>query len=87
MSITKEQIKNFNYVDWIREAIENNFITYYDHTEFKNKKEIKSSVGKIFKANFSNTNTSLVVKIPYELDIKKIVNEVFKHIKKYNLYI
>jgi hypothetical protein len=80
MSITEEQ-------NLIRNSIESNFIKYYDHTEFKNKKEIKSSVGKIFKANFSNTNTSLVVKIPYELDIKKIVNEVFKHIKKYNLYI
>jgi hypothetical protein len=79
MSITKEQIKNFNYVDWIREAIENNFITYYDHTEFKNKKEIENnncSFEKIFKANWITSNTNLVVKTLHKLDLKKIINEV-----------
>ncbi|PKC70584.1 kinase-like protein [Rhizophagus irregularis] len=76
MSITEKQNKNFNYVDWIRKAIENNFITYYDYNEFKNKKIIENSVGKIFKANWNNTNTNLVVKTSYELDVKKIVNEL-----------
>ncbi|CAB4396340.1 unnamed protein product [Rhizophagus irregularis] len=76
MSITEKQNKNFNYVDWIRKAIENNFITYYDYNEFKNKKIIENSVGKIFKANWNNTNTNLVVKASYELDFKKIVNEL-----------
>ncbi|CAB5383727.1 unnamed protein product [Rhizophagus irregularis] len=79
MSITEEQNKDFNYVDWIRKAIENNFITYYDHNEFKNKKKIENSnnsVGKIFKANWNNTNTNLVVKTSYELDAEKIVNEL-----------
>ncbi|POG65473.1 hypothetical protein GLOIN_2v1666158 [Rhizophagus irregularis DAOM 181602=DAOM 197198] len=60
MSITEKQNKNFNYVDWIRKAIENNFITYYDYNEFKNKKIIENSVGKIFKANWNNTNTNLL---------------------------
>jgi nuclear transport factor 2 (NTF2) superfamily protein len=80
MSITEKQNKNSIYVDWISKAIEKNFITYYDHTEFKNKKEIENSnnsVGKIFKANWNNTNTNLVVKTLYELDVKKITNEVF----------
>uniref|UniRef100_U9TMW7 Protein kinase domain-containing protein n=1 Tax=Rhizophagus irregularis (strain DAOM 181602 / DAOM 197198 / MUCL 43194) TaxID=747089 RepID=U9TMW7_RHIID len=76
MSITEKQNKNFNYVDWIRKAIENNFITYYDYNEFKNKKIIENSVGKIFKANWNNTNTNLVVKTSFELDVKKIVNEL-----------
>ncbi|CAB5206821.1 unnamed protein product [Rhizophagus irregularis] len=81
--------KNFNYVDWIRKAIENNFITYYDHNEFKNKKKIENSnnsVGKIFKANWNNTNTNLVVKTLYELDVKKIVNEL-KAQKEVNFHI
>ncbi|CAB4426225.1 unnamed protein product [Rhizophagus irregularis] len=79
MSITEKQNKDFNYVDWIRKAIENNFIKYYDHNEFKNKKKIENSnnsVGKIFKANWNNTNTNLVVKTSYELDAEKIVNEL-----------
>ncbi|RGB27011.1 kinase-like domain-containing protein [Rhizophagus diaphanus] len=79
MSITEKQNKNFNYVDWIREAIENNFITYYDHNEFKNIKKIENSnnsAGKIFKANWNNTNTNLVLKTSYESDVKKIVNEL-----------
>ncbi|CAB5185777.1 unnamed protein product [Rhizophagus irregularis] len=62
-----------------QKAIENNFITYYDYNEFKNKKKIENSnnsVGKIFKANWNNTNTNLVVKTLYELDVKKIVNEL-----------
>lgn len=82
MSITEKQNKNLNYIDWIKKAIENNFIIYYDHTELKNKKEVENSnnsVGKIFKTNWNNTN--LVVKSSYELDVKKIVNEVFNIFK------
>ncbi|PKY57967.1 hypothetical protein RhiirA4_479448 [Rhizophagus irregularis] len=78
MSITEKQNNNLNYIRWIKKAIENNFIIYYDHTEFKNKKEVdnsNNSVGKIFETNWNNTN--LVVKTSYELDIRKIVNEVF----------
>jgi hypothetical protein len=80
MSITEKKNNNSNYVDWINKAIEKNFITYYDHTEFKNKKEIENnnnSVGKIFKVNWNNTNTNLVVKSSYDSDVKKIINEVF----------
>ncbi|GES81550.1 kinase-like domain-containing protein [Rhizophagus clarus] len=69
MSITENPTKNFK----------DNFITYYyDHTEFKNKKEIiiennNNSFGKIFKANINDNDTPFVVKT---LDIKKIVNEL-----------
>ncbi|CAB4479524.1 unnamed protein product [Rhizophagus irregularis] len=79
MPITEQQTKNFDYADWIKKAIENNFIKYYDHTEFKNKKEIEnsnSSVRKIFRSNWNNTNTNLFVKISYEFDVEKIVNEL-----------
>ncbi|RGB40663.1 kinase-like domain-containing protein [Rhizophagus diaphanus] len=82
MSITEKKNKNFDYVDWISKAIEKNFIIYYDHTEFKNKKEIENnnnSVGKIFKANWNNTNTNLVVKSSYDSDVKKIINELKAH--------
>ncbi|CAB4412521.1 unnamed protein product [Rhizophagus irregularis] len=82
MSITEKKNNNSNYVDWINKAIEKNFITYYDHTEFKNKKEIENnnnSVGKIFKVNWNNTNTNLVVKLSYDSDAKKIINELKAH--------
>ncbi|GES81546.1 kinase-like domain-containing protein [Rhizophagus clarus] len=77
MSKVEKQNKNFIYIDWIRSEIEKNSISYYDHIEFKNKKEIEnnnSSVGKIFKANWNNINVA--VRTSYELDVKKIVNEL-----------
>ncbi|GES81544.1 kinase-like domain-containing protein [Rhizophagus clarus] len=60
----------------IKRAIENNFITYYDNGEFKNKREIensKSSFRKIFKANWNDNDTPFIVK---SLDVKKFINEL-----------
>lgn len=80
MSTTKEQTNDSEYVDWIKKEIENNNITYFNHNEFTNKQEFEnsiSSVGKIFKVNWSNNdNTRLIVKTP-GLNVKKIINEVF----------
>ncbi|CAB5336304.1 unnamed protein product [Rhizophagus irregularis] len=85
----KEQTNNSDYVDWIEKAIEDNYITYFDYDEFTNKQEFEnsdtSSVGKIFKANYKNNDTPLIVKTP-GLDIKKFINEVFK-ILTYFIYI
>jgi hypothetical protein len=80
MSTIEKQANDFDYVDWIEKAVENNYITYFDHTKFTNEQEIKnsiSSVGKIFKTNWNNNDTFLVVKTSHELDVKKVVNEVF----------
>ncbi|CAB4479518.1 unnamed protein product [Rhizophagus irregularis] len=79
MSTTKEQTNDSEYVDWIKKEIENNNITYFNHNEFTNKQEFEnsiSSVGKIFKVNWSNNdNTRLIVKTP-GLNVKKIINEL-----------
>ncbi|CAB4412515.1 unnamed protein product [Rhizophagus irregularis] len=78
MSIAERQTNDFNYVDWIEKAVENNYITYFNYNEFTNKQEFEnsvSSVGKIFKANWNNNDTLLVVKTP-GLDVKKIINEL-----------
>ncbi|GBC08527.1 hypothetical protein RclHR1_08190003 [Rhizophagus clarus] len=79
MSTTEKQTNYLEYVDWIKKAVENNYITYFDHNEFTNRKEIEngvSSVGKIFKANWNDNDTPLVVKTSYKLDVKKIINEL-----------
>ncbi|GES81549.1 kinase-like domain-containing protein [Rhizophagus clarus] len=90
MPITEKQTENSIYDSWIRKAIKNNLIIYYNHTEFRNKKEIENSnnnsVGKIFKANWNQTNTILVVKTSYRLDVKKVVNE-FKMQKEIDSHI
>ncbi|PKC67841.1 HCP-like protein [Rhizophagus irregularis] len=76
---SKEQTNNSDYIDWIEKAIEDNYITYFDYDEFTNKQEFEnsdtSSVGKIFKANYKNNDTPLIVKTP-GLDIKKFINEL-----------
>ncbi|CAB5363458.1 unnamed protein product [Rhizophagus irregularis] len=78
MSTTKEQTNDSEYVDWIKKEIENNNITYFNRNEFTNKQEFEnsiSSVGKIFKVNWSNNDTRLIVKTP-GLNVKKIINEL-----------
>ena len=67
-----------NCVDWIEKAVTENYIKYYNYTEFTNMKEINNgSVGNIFQASWKGTDTLLVVKSSYKLTIKEIVNEVF----------
>ena len=65
-------------VDWIEKAVTENYIKYYNYSEFTNMKEINNgSVGNIFQASWKGTDTLLVVKSSYKLTIKEIVNEVF----------
>ena len=65
-------------VDWIEKAVTENYIKYYNYSEFTNMKEINNgSVGSIFRASWRGTDTSLVIKSSYKLSIKEIVNEVF----------
>ena len=77
--MTEEQTKEPNdYVDWVEKAVTENYIKYYEYSEFKNIKEINhGSVGNVFRASWKGTDTLLVVKSSYKLTIKEIVNEVF----------
>jgi hypothetical protein len=79
MSTTVKQATGFDdCVNWIEKAVEKKYIKYYDFEEFTNTKELdeSSSVGSIFRANWRETDTLLVVKTPTKLTVKEIVNEV-----------
>ena len=77
--ITDKQTNNSNdYGGWVKKAVTENYIKYYEYSEFTNMKEINhGSVGNVFRASWKGTDTLLVVKSSYKLTIKEIVNEVF----------
>src|ERR1043165_4420344 len=77
--ITDKQANNSNdYVDWVEKAVTENYIKYYEYSEFTNMKMINNgSVGNVFRASWKGTDTLLVVKSSHKLTIKEIVNEVF----------
>ena len=70
--------KQIDYpIDWIEKAVTENYIKYYDYSNFINMKEINNgSVGSIYQANWKGTDTLLIVKSSYKLTVKEIVNEV-----------
>ena len=77
MTIDKPTNDPNDYVDWVEKAITENYIKYYNYSDFTNMKEINNgSVGNIYQANWKGTDTLLVVKSSYKLSIKEIVNEV-----------
>ncbi|CAB5204588.1 unnamed protein product [Rhizophagus irregularis] len=65
-------------VDWVEKAINENYIKYYNCSEFTNIKEINGngSAGKIYQANWKGADSPLVIKSSYKLTIKEIVNEL-----------
>ncbi|CAB4396447.1 unnamed protein product [Rhizophagus irregularis] len=65
-------------INWIEKAVEKKYIKYYDHSEFTHTKPMdeSSSVGSIFRANWKDTDTLLVVKTPSKLTVKEIINEL-----------
>src|SRR5271154_1836397 len=76
---TDKQNKDPNdHVEWVEKAVTENYIKYYDYSDFTNMKEINNgSVGSIFRANWKGTDALLVIKSSYKLTIKEIVDEVF----------
>ena len=77
MTIDKPTNDPNDYVDQVEKAISENYIKYYNYSDFTNMKEINNgSVGNIHKANWKGANTLLVVKSSYKLSIEEIVNEV-----------
>src|SRR6266511_1795144 len=78
MTTDKQTNDSNDYVDWVEKAVTENYIKYYDYSEFTNMKEINNgSVGSIFRAKWKGTDTLLVIKSSYKLTVKEIVNEVF----------
>ncbi|RGB39631.1 kinase-like domain-containing protein [Rhizophagus diaphanus] len=62
----------------VEKAINENYIKYYNYSEFTNIKEINGngSAGKIYQANWKGADSPLVIKSSYKLTIKEIVNEL-----------
>ncbi|CAB4438316.1 unnamed protein product [Rhizophagus irregularis] len=75
----KEVIGNSNeWINWIDESIEKEQIKYYDYKYFNKIQEIGSeSIGKVYRANWKNSNDYLTLKSFFKFDItaKEIVNE------------
>ncbi len=64
------------YIDWLEKAVSENFIKYYDYSEFIIKEIDSESIGNIFRANWKGTNTLFFLKSSNNLTIKEIINEV-----------
>jgi hypothetical protein len=64
-------------VNWIENAFTENYIKYYDYSNFNNIEEIdNNSIRKILRANWKETDTLLIVKSSNKLTVKEIMNEV-----------
>jgi len=64
-------------VDWLEKAIVEEHIKFYDYSHFNNIQEISTgSVGNIFRANWKDSDTVLVLKSSYKLTVQEIVNEL-----------
>ncbi|CAG8750469.1 6512_t:CDS:1, partial [Funneliformis mosseae] len=75
MSTTEINNSNADY-DWLERAISENYIKYYDFSEFINWEEVScGSYGNVSCANWKGTETIMALKYSYKLTIKEIVNE------------
>jgi hypothetical protein len=70
---------NNNYTVWLEKSITNEYLKYYEYSEFKNIQPIGGgNFGNVFRANWKNTDTVLALKSfdNNKLTLKEIVNEV-----------
>ena len=66
-------------VDWLERSIKEEYFNYYEYSDFKNIQLIgRGSFGKVFRANWKDTNTTLALKSFDDCDstLKEIVSEV-----------
>ncbi|RGB25790.1 kinase-like domain-containing protein [Rhizophagus diaphanus] len=67
------------YSDWLEKSIAEEFITYYEYSEFKNPQTIgKGSFGNVTRSNWKNTNKYFALK-SFNDDktiLKEIINEI-----------
>src|SRR3954463_11153170 len=73
------------YINWLENAISENYIKYYNYAEFTNNEEISNgSFGKVLCVNRKDSDTVMALKCPFNLTIKEIVNEVNYYYIHYN---
>jgi hypothetical protein len=79
---TKEtDLKETNYyIDWLEKSIENEYLNYYEYSEFTNLEPIGSgSYGSVVRANWKNAGNFFALKTFKNCDnimLKELVNEV-----------
>ncbi|GBB92337.1 hypothetical protein RclHR1_00020040 [Rhizophagus clarus] len=77
MTTVKKTDEPNNCINWVENAFIENYIKYYDYSNFTNIEEIdNNSIGKILRANWKGTDTLLIVKSSNKLTIKEIINEI-----------
>ncbi len=76
--MSEEQLNDFDAdFDWLDKALFENYIKYYDYSEFINREEISSwTSGNVFRANWRDSDAVMAVKCSYDSTIKEIVHEV-----------
>lgn len=78
MTIEKKTNESNSHINWVENAFTENYIKYYDYSNFTNIEEIdNNSFGKILRANWKETDIRLIIKSSNKLTIKEIINEVF----------
>ncbi|PKC08766.1 kinase-like protein [Rhizophagus irregularis] len=81
--MSNKEVKDSNYyIDWLEKSIANEYLSYYEYSEFKNIKKIgNGSFGSVSRANWKNTDTILVLKSFNNSNptLKEIVNELKLH--------
>jgi hypothetical protein len=68
---------NNKWIQWIKNGIANEYISYHDYNEFQNIEYISN--GNVYRANWKSSNTVVVLKSSKNIKgfIREIVNEVF----------
>ena len=78
--------KSKQCINWIEEAIAKRHIKYYDYQHFNNIQVISTGTyGKIYRANWKNSNKYLTLKSFFNLNnstIKEIIHEVIVYLSK-----
>ncbi|RIA84799.1 kinase-like domain-containing protein [Glomus cerebriforme] len=79
IQINRKTNLNDNYIDWLEKSIAEEHIIYYPYSEFNNLRKIgKGSFGKVFRANWKNTDKVFALK-NFNNDrttLKEVVNEI-----------
>jgi hypothetical protein len=67
---------NNKWIQWIKNGIANEYISYHDYNEFQNIEYISN--GNVYRANWKSSNTIVTLKSLKSCYMKEIANEVYK---------
>ncbi|RIA88005.1 hypothetical protein C1645_776025 [Glomus cerebriforme] len=67
------------YIDWLENSITNEYLNYYEYSEFKNIEPIgRGSYGSVVRANWKSTNRFFALKTfnNDKITLKEVFNEI-----------